>query len=505
MPQQFYSGAAARKSLLHFVGGKLIAAALSVSYLLITVRAMEPVQYGRYVALLAICDVFYVTTGLGLSTIAQRYLAEYRISAIALDFNAFLRGTLRRRLVQSILFALVLVALWRPLMAVTGLSLTIDWVPVIFVLLVASAGVSYLEEVMSALLLQGYSQALGIARNLIKLLFVTVIIVTSTLLPLRSLMYIEGSVALMSWLCAEYLVRRWSRLAPSAVQAKEGFASQSMARVSLRFYAVQLIWAGYSPSMVKLIVTRVLGVAQTAALGVAQSMTDLLRNYMPAHLLSGWVRPIMVARYVASRDVRELSLVTNLILKVNLFGLVLAAAVFIVMGDQLMAWVTKGRYVDLGLLLALFTGVVMLQSAHVLLSMVILTLEQAGVSLRATLAAAATLPILVLALLVIGLNGAAIGLAIGEAVWIGVAWLLLRRRRYMLSFDVWGVLKIGIAGLAATAVGNLCTDTQVNFSWWGASLAMALTYGIVVLVLRPASASEIVLVRRLFAARESRA
>ena len=501
MPPNFYSAIAARRSLMHFVGGKAVAAALGVGFLLATVRTMAPDDYGRYVAVVAMCEIFYLTSGLGLSTVAQRYVAEYRVQAMAQDFNAFLRKALRRRFVYSVLFGLAVHVFWEPMMRAIGLALAIEWRSIVMLLLVATAGMSFLEEVMGALLLQGYSQALAIARNLVKLSLVLGIILTQAGLSLRGLLYVEAGVALFCWIGAEALVRRWARQAPSSALATPGFHSASMTRVSIRFYAVQLLWTVYSPSMVKLIVTRMLGAAQTAALGVPESITTMLRNYMPAHLLAGWVRSILVARYVANRDLNELSLTTNLILKINLLGLFPALAVSVVMGDQFIAWVTAGRYSNLGTLLALLTGLAMLYSAHLLMSMVLLTLEQAGVGLRATFAAACTLPLLVLALYVVGVEGAAIGMVFGEVVWIGMAWWLLRRQGFVLRFDGAGALKLAAAGLLATAAGGLCMHTQLSMPWWATGAVMAVVYGLAVLALRPASADDIAIVRRLLSAR----
>ncbi len=501
MARDFYSLAAARRSLGHFAGGKLVSAAIGFAYLLTTVRSMEPGDYGRYVAVLATCEIFYLVTGLGLSTVAQRYVAEYRVRALAEAFCTFLNAALRRRLLLSIGFVLALMLLWTPLMSLTGLALDPAWRPAIALLLVANAGVAFLEEVMGALLLQGYSQALGIARNLAKLAIAGGLVVGGFGLTLGAVLLMECAVATSSWLAAEFVVRRWARRAPSSAQAREHFASPRMDRVALRFYLVQLLGQAYGTNMVKLLVTRLLGATQTAALGVAQSLADMLRNYMPAHLLAAWVRPIMVARYVERRDVGELSQIANLVLKLNLLGLMPAAAAFAVVGDPLLSWLTAGRYPTLGLLLALLAGLAVLQSAHLLLTMITLTLEQPGVSLRATLAAAATLPVLVAAMMGFGLYGAALGLALGEAVWVGVAWALLHRRGFALHFDLAGSCKVGAAALAAGLVGAAALRVDPGLPWAAAAAAMALSYLVALLLLRPAAPSEIAMVRRLIASR----
>jgi len=499
MAGNFYSATAARRSLAHFVSGKLVSATVGIAYLLTTVRSMEVADYGRYVAVLASTDMFYIVSGLGLSTVAQRYVAEYRVNAAAADFGSFLTRALQRRLLLSLAFSAAVVLLWTPLSSLTGLSLGPQWRWLLGLLFIGAAGVAFLDEIMGALLLQGYSQSLGVARGICRLALVAGALLTGFGLSIDIVLYIETTVAVVSWLTAEIIIRRWAQNAPSSSRARADYAALRMNKVSLYFYLVQLTGQTYGTSMVKLLVTRILGASQTAALGVAQSVTDMLRNYMPAHLLGSWIRPIMIARYVERRDVSELASISNLVLKLNLLGMLPAAAIFIVMGDPLMAWLSAGRYTQIGTLLAILSALIVVQSAHLLLGMITLTVEQPGVSLRATFAAAATLPLLLVAMLTLGLPGAALGLVVGEIVWVGVAWFLLQRRGFRLQFDAIGACKIACSAAGGGVAGVLCLHTSVALPFWVALVALAVVYGAMLLLLRPESESDLALVRRLFA------
>jgi O-antigen/teichoic acid export membrane protein len=500
----FYSLGAARRSLVHFAFGKLLSAGLGISFLLLTVRVMERSDYGRYVAVLAMIEIFYLLTGLGLSTMAQRYVAEYRVHAPASEFLAFLRRALQQRLLLSLGFALMVWLLWHPLMALTGMGLDDEWRTWVAVWLVAGAGVAFMEEIMGALLLQAYSQGLGVARNLIKLGGVALVLWLGHHVTLDVVIKLEVSLALAAWVSAELLVRRWAKHSPSSPQAKPGFSAPRMHAVSMRFYAAQMLGTAYGPNTVKLLVTRVLGVIQTAPLGFALSITDMLRNYMPAHLLAGWIRPILVARYVAQRDLGELSRIVNLVLKLNLLGLLPAAAVFAVLGDPLIAWLTAGKFHALSGILTVLVALVVVQSVHLLLSMVTLTLEQPGVSLRATIAAAFTLPAQLFLMHQMGLMGAAIGLVLAELVWVLSAWWMLRRRGFALQFDGVGTFKLVLAAGITALLAWVLTLTVPTLAWWITLLLMVPIYFIALFVVRPADTAEIAMVRRLIATRAPR-
>lgn len=492
----FYSVSAARRGLNHFVLGKLLSAALGLAFLFLSVRAMVPAQYGVYITLLAAADLFYLVTGCGLSTIAQRYVAEYRLRATAGDFVKFLRRQFLLRGLYSLLALLLLVLLWEPAMRLSGLQLSRAWLLVVCLLLFASAGMSFLEEVLGACLLQGYAQGLAVGRNLFRVAAVLWGARMPGGLSLEWLVWAEALAALGSWLAAEGLVRSWARNTASPAQAQAGYHAPAMASVARRFFVVQLAGQAYGSNITKMIVMRLLGAVQAASYGVAQSMADMVRNYMPAHLLAGWVRPLMVARYVQHRDLDELSTIVNLVLKINLLGLLPLAALSLVGGDDLIAWISKGKYPGMGGLLAVLLLGLVFQTAHLLLSMVTLTLEAPAANLRATFAACLALPVLWLLVKYLGVMGAALSVLVTEGLWIGVAWWCLRQRGFHLKLDLIGSGKIAVAALLAAFSG----------SWAGpSSLVMALVtvlvFTVVAVLLKPASPRELQLVRQLLPAR----
>jgi hypothetical protein len=149
-------------------------------------------------------------------------------------------------------------------------------------------------------------------------------------------------------------------------------------------------------------------------------------------------------------------------------------------------------------LLAILSALIVVQSAHLLLGMITLTVEQPSVSLRATFAAAATLPLLLLSMLTLGLPGAALGMVVGEAMWVSVAWVLLRRRGFGLQFDAVGACKIAISATAGGVAGAL-SHSHFALPLWVALTALVVVYGAMLLILRPESQADLALVRRLLA------
>ncbi|MDO8413542.1 MAG: polysaccharide biosynthesis C-terminal domain-containing protein, partial [Gallionellaceae bacterium] len=205
----------------------------------------------------------------------------------------------------------------------------------------------------------------------------------------------------------------------------------------------------YGPNIFKLLVTRILGLAQTAAFGFAQSITDMLRNYLPAHLLAGWLRPLMISRYLARKKLSDLTDIVNLVLKLNLLGIIPLLVFFMVRGDAFGAWATGGRYLHVGDLLWLLAVMVCLQTIHLLFAMITITVEQASANLAATCIAATSLPFSLILIQTFGTEGAAWGLLSGEIIWLLSAGWLLSRRGFHIAWDITGTLRIALAGIVA--------------------------------------------------------
>lgn len=438
-----YSAARARRSLGQFAAGKLVSALAGLLVLLLSVRLMAASEFGLYVAALAFLEIFYLATGFGLSTMAQRYVAEYRLKAGDRQFARFLRGLLTRRL----LYALVCVAV--VVVAAGGLQRYAAAYfpaalhrPEFYALLVLGSLTRYFDELFPALLLQGYTQGLLIAAHFIRL---------GGLLTFRAL-GIEVDFARMIALelgaaavCASggfILLKHYLAQSHGSNDNPDDHSNPRMPGVARRFYLVQLMGQVWSPNTGKLIVARMLGLATTAQYGFLQSITDMLRNYLPAYLLSTWVRPLMVSRYLARGGLDDVNAMASLLFKLSLMCLVPLAAFFLSRGDVFAFWASGGKFSTGAILLSSFCLLLALQCLHIVVSMITLTVERAGASVAATFAACVAFPLSIVGAATLQAPGVVAGMAIGECIWIGLVFVLLRREGLPITLDIGGSVKI---------------------------------------------------------------
>lgn len=419
MVGDFYSATAARRSLVHFVFGKAGAAVSGLAVLLVTLRLVPVEAFGAYVALMALTEIFYVASGLGLSYFAQRYVPELRIRASAAQFNRQLWRLLAIRAGLAAAFALVAWLSMDWWGGSLGLQLSTSVGVVFAFILVFGSIMRYIDELLQTLLLQGWAQIQSVTRNLARLGGLGSGVLMAHGINLQFLLIVEVVVSALAVSSGLMIFRVYVRRSqPHSLHAIKLHTMPDAWRQSIRFYGAQLLAQGYSTNAIKLVVTTVVGVHGTAVLGFATSISDLLRSYSPAFLLGGWVRPIMVARFVKNPSLSALKPLTRLIVTLSIVGLLPFATVFAVFGHEVAALLAANKYPAAAPLLAPLVGVVCLQAVHAVLGMVCATVERTAFVLLATAICISTLPLAYSLTQLLGLAGTVMALCIGESLWI---------------------------------------------------------------------------------------
>lgn len=453
MASDHYSLARARRSLAHFGAGKLLSAILGFVALLLAVRVMPTEQYGQFVALLAMLEIFYLLSGFGLATAVQRYVADYRIRASQRRFRQFVLSLLGLRALSALAGG-VAVAVWmNDIFEVLGMEGARVAPVALFLLLCVGTILRFTDELLPALLLQGQAQVSLLMRNLLKggLFFVT--FYRGDVVLLEHAVWIEVASASLGLLLVAVTFLRY--LARHQADGNDAYRPSRMWSVCWRFYLVQLIGQVYGANALKLLVMRLLGPEATGALGFAQSIVDMIRRYLPAHLLAGWVRPLMVSRYVASGDSQDIAQIAWMIFKINLIGIVPLAAIFALVGNEAGALASSGKFPAAGPLFFWLSLLLVLETAHILISMLTITIERPTANLVATILACAGLPAAWLMAPQMGVVGVIAALIVAESIWVGVVTVALHHGAVVRRLDGAGTASIALVGFAVWAVGAL--------------------------------------------------
>jgi O-antigen/teichoic acid export membrane protein len=450
-----YSGAALKRSLLHFLTGKAASALLTFLILLWVVRLLPVAEYGAYVTLVAGMELVMIIATLGLPWLAARYLPEFRLHA---------PGPRLRRLVSSLLgWQAASLAGFAGILAL-GLGTYLTWADLtpyrtvaqfyLLVLLVEGIGRQVRESLLGALLLQGVAQVSLVARILA---FIALLAVASLLGPVSLIDVVQAELAasvLGTALSLSGLARRLR--GTDALPGKPGWQEprlSTMWRTAGHMYFSYLLTLFYSPQVFLLFIHRYLGAEATAIFGFLRTLYEQVVRYLPATLLLGLVRPKLVASYVGGGGVDELSRNANLAGKLSLFVLMPLVAFAGVAGQDLIGLLSGAKFPETGLLFLGFMLALIPFSQRQLLETVAVVV---GHSQLCTYAAASGLLMLPLmyGLLVAGLGlwAPVIALGLGHLVYNGLILSgIVRHTSY--KPDTPGFSKLLAAALAGFMAG----------------------------------------------------
>jgi O-antigen/teichoic acid export membrane protein len=384
-------------------------------------------EYGILITLLALLEILYLVSGFGLSFLVQRYVPEYRLLLTHSAFRRALLALLLRRFVYSILAVSVFWFAARPVFGLLDIETAQTLLTVYLILVLAGCQIRFFDELFPTLLLQGYAQVILLIRNVVKLVGVVYAYVFLQELSLENALYLELFALLIALVVAMALLASYTtNTGGESGEATSFSIAPNAKKGALRYFFAQIMGQIYSANAVKLVISSALGSSAVAVYGFAQSLTDMLGNYQPATLLAGWIRPVVVSRYVQHRDANASLEMLGVLFKTGFVALAPAIALLLVFGDVGGAWLSKGKFEHSGLLLAGLAAVVVLQGLHQLLGIAIVAFDQTKIIFRATLLCGLLSVVLSQLITAIGLYGAVCWLIGTELTWIFfVSWSLV--------------------------------------------------------------------------------
>ena len=500
---QPFSVARLRSGLLHFVVGKAASAVIGIGWLLVLVRALGVNDYAGYVILLAALEIGLLVTNAGVYPFAQRYVTEARLPANVSRLTALVWGSFAYRILTLAMLAGVM-AIWpEEIAGVLRSPILAGILPMYAAIIVVEGSIRYLELVFESLLEQGKAQLSAVARNGLRVIAVLALWHGQETLNLHAVIAVELICSSLGLFLGVLLMRQ--SLGKYANQAVIGdrpadFSLRRLWPFAAPLFVAQCATQIYSPDAIKLIVSRLFGAVEAASFGFAHAISFVLQRYLPAQLLLGLIRPMLVARQQQAGAAEQLNLVGGLVLKINLLLLLAPAAVFAVAGSEFTAWLSGGRYPGAGPILFLLTLLLILNGTHIVLSMLATTLENSRAVLWGTLVSIPGVFIGVALAPKLGAIAMVLGLWASELAWCGLALVLLRSGGLTLRFDVGAWLKL-LAAAAVAALASMLLREGLALQGRAALLSVAgvalPVYALLAWRLKPFRTDEQALMRKL--------
>lgn len=386
-----YGGKRVKKGLTHFVLGKAVSAICGFLAMVLVIRLLPVQAFAHYSVLVSLIEIFTAFSALGLSHALVRYVPElyakhYKIALKDFVFRAFLLRT-------ALLLGMLIVAyIWAtPIATLFGMAsfmLAFKWY--LWVVLLRTT-LFFVSQILESTLHQGISQiafSLSAVIRLAGMLYLNAqdsnINAHADLIAVILVEIVSDVLGLVVMLLGVfYVVWHDTISAANPVLAPADDANwlktniRQIKNLALTGYAQHIIGLPFGSNTNRLVGGYLFSSPVMASFGFAQSFYEYIKRYLPAQLLVGLIRPIIVARYSHKRDFATAASTCE---KISLINITIIGAMFtllIVGGKEAIAWVSAGKYglQALWLLLALML-VLALETHRLILEMLVQTVER---------------------------------------------------------------------------------------------------------------------------------
>lgn len=469
-----------RRSFTHFMLGKGVSAAASLTVLVLLIRELSAPEFAVYTSWQALILMAGSLSSFGINGVLLRYIPELRADN---DNIAMYRLLAIGLIVRTLLFgiaAILLLAFSRELAGLLKFGDFLWLFPVYLIVGTLLVNSTFTVNVLESLLWQREAQYSVAVATLLRLGGVLYLINTGTL-SLPSYVWLEVITEGLTWMLL-LLAAFWRwRHDP---ERSEG--SSDTLRNNARRYRNFAIWShaqnvtaalnGSAPN--RLLIGYFLPIQSIALFGVVDRLINFLRRYEPLRLFVGLVRPVFNSRYRAPLDFPNLLAIGDLLFRLNLLVLILPMIMFAVGGEPLFRWLSKGQYAEAAPLFLGFYFVILISSVNTVLDIVVKMVEHTRIYTLSNIALSASLILAIPLIPRFGLWSLVIANSVG--VLISVATIVLYLRLYGFAIRMQGKWtgRILVAAVASISAGRLLLHLHV-----GSVVAVVTSYAVFIVAL----------------------
>jgi hypothetical protein len=456
------SAQSVRRGLRFFLAGRLLSGLLGVVWLAMLVRALEREQLGVYFGFLSLFEVLQLASSVGVYSYTQRFLPASWVSEPRAVFQRMLIRVFAWRLGTLLAAAALLGLAWSAVVHFLDWPLAAIplWLCLTYLLVEGMA--RFCDVAFECTVQQGVSQSLSFFRNALRISALTLALHSGSGIDAAWVFTLEVVLAATFVLLAVFLIRRMSQQVPDDRPVGD-IDLPLRRRFALEGYLALALGQLCSVDAIKLIVSHMAGPGVLAVYGLASSLVDVARRYMPAFLFQGFVRAVLTAQTASGASGAETLFRVRLLMRVNGIFLAAVAGWLAVCGESAVrAFTARPGFGDAaGYLLALM--LVLFVQAVRLMGGLVAHIKADNRSVLWATVFALTAPVTVyLTAPVLGGMGAVLGVWVLEITYGAV----LLRRLHMSLADLCGTwqfwARLMLAALVSMAAALIAKITQTG-------------------------------------------
>lgn len=467
-----YSGDRVRRGIEHFLLGKGVSAVCGFMAMVLVVRALSLQAFADYTVLVALVELATALSGLGLGHVLLRYVPELYEKQYRLSLRRLVWGAIGMRSVAIVLLALVLHGASSGLAQLVGIAGGGVVVSAFLAVVVLRSTAQFLSQVLESTLHQGISQTGFSLAALLRLLGMAWLVHQGGEVSLIEVIFVEALAdAACLLVMALGLVKVLYEQAVEAAEANPADGPwmqgrlQAMVRFAAAGYVQHLVILPYGGNTNRLVAGHMLAAPAVASYGFAQSLYEYLKRYLPAQLMVGLIRPVVVARWARERSFPAIAEISSQVVLINVLLIGGVLAVLAVAGRESLAVISGGKYA--GESLAVLFGlcvVLLLETQRQQIEVLVQTVERYEELIPSNALVAASVLGAIALLPLLGALAFPIANAVGLVA--GNRWVSARLRRhgYEYRHDWRGSMLVVLCGAVAVSFGWLLRWTGVHWA-----------------------------------------
>lgn len=473
-----YNKVRVRRGLYHFLLGKVFSSIAGFGAMVLVVRCLSVVDFAHYSILIALVEYLAAFSALGLAHVVIRYVPELYMKGYSHSLRTLLRGATSIRAV--VLLGLALLGYWLSALIVPwiGMSGAAKAFEAFLVVAVVRSTGHFFSQILESTLHQGIVQVAFSVASVGRLAGMFYLYSRGDV-QLVEIIWVEAmtdAVATLIMAGAVVFVANRSKPPDDVAEDRNWIAAnfRTISKFAYHGYVQHLAGLPFGSNTNRLIGGYFLSASAMANFGFAQSLYEYLKRYLPAQLLVGLIRPVLIAKYSVKKDFSVASSICENIFIINLALIGGGFVCMLVAGPNLMHVISGGKYVDDAtfVFLALLT-VLLLETNRLQLELLAQTVERYEILILSNVLLAASVG---LGILLVGELGAA-AFPIGNAAGLLVANQMvngrLRKLGYSYTHD-WGVI-IRLTALIVVSVGLGMALLSTGLAWYVA-LAVSIVF-----------------------------
>lgn len=478
MMSQHYSKERVRRGITNFLIGKGVSSVAGFGAMVLVVRLLPVNMFAVYSVLVALIEVITALSGLGLGHVLLRYVPELYANHYLSALRQLIFKSLQLRTTILLTLAFICYSASEKIAPLLGLE---DWTTAfeVFLLVVIFRSTGhFLSQILESTLHQGAAQ-LGFSLAALARLVGMTFLLKKENAELVDVIRVEAFSDMLAMLVMLVRVTRVAVNREGEVDAPSGNQKRlrdylcQIRNFALTGYIQHVVVLPFGSNMNRMLGGRMLSTMAMANFGFALSLYEYVKRYLPAQLLVGLIRPVVVARFTEKKDFCAAAKLCEQVLHVNILLVGFGITYLCVGGSETLAIISGGKYGNEanGILICLLI-VLLLETHRLQLEVLVQTVERYAIMIPSNLLLSASVIAAVIIIPTIG--PIAFPLANGCGLLVANTWVQhrLKANGYVYRFNWSNLAGNMLVILLSVSSGHIVKTAGLP---WYLSIITALT------------------------------